>query len=252
MTDSTAAWTVPDYGIDAPGVMRNLLVFGGLALVLSFAIPASLHAGPVELNLRVPLRWIAGFLLVQGLMFLLYVKHGKFRHRDFMLALYPWRGNERVLDVGCGRGLLLAGIAKRLTTGSASGLDIWSNEDMAGNSEKATLRNLELEGVIQRCALVSEPAQAMTFDDASFDVVVSNLCLHNIYDKTLRRQALQEIVRVLKPGGVALISDYKRTGEYIREFKKAGLKVQRLRGSLFATFPPLKVVIASKPPIMAG
>lgn len=247
MTDSTAAWTIPDYGIDAPGVMRNLLVFGGLALVLSFAIPSSIHAGPVELNLRVSLRWLAGFLLVQGLLFLLYVKYGKFRHRDFMLGLHPWQGDERVLDVGCGRGLLLAGAAKRLATGSASGLDIWSNEDMGGNSEKATLRNLELEGVTQRCALVSEPAQAMSFDDGSFDVILSNLCLHNIYDKTLRHRALQEIVRVLKPGGVALISDYKLTREYAREFKRAGLQVSLKRGNPLLTFPPLKVVIASKP-----
>ena len=81
----------------------------------------------------------------------------------------------------------------------------------------------------------------------SFDVIVSNLCLHNIYDRPTRLLALQQIVRVLKPGGVALISDYKLTAEYADEFRKAGLVVEKKRGSLITTFPPLTVVIARKP-----
>lgn len=58
--------------------------------------------------------WPAGSMLAGAALFLLYVKIGKFRHRDFMLSLHPWRGDEQVLDVGCGRGLLLAGAARRL------------------------------------------------------------------------------------------------------------------------------------------
>jgi SAM-dependent methyltransferase len=49
------------------------------------------------------------------------------------------------------------------------------------------------------------------FADAAFDVIVSNLRLHNIYDAETRRRALGQIVRVLRPGGQALISDYKLT-----------------------------------------
>jgi ubiquinone/menaquinone biosynthesis C-methylase UbiE len=87
----------------------------------------------------------------------------------------------------------------------------------------------------------------MPFPDAIFDVILSNLCIHNIYDTPTRRQALLQIVRVLKPGGIALISDYKRTGEYADEFRNAGLLVEKKRGSLITTFPPLTVVIARKP-----
>ena len=54
-------------------------------------------------------------------------------------------------------------------------------------------------------------------------------------------------VRVLKPGGLALISDYKRTSEYADEFHNAGLLVEKKRGSLITTFPPLTIVIARKP-----
>jgi len=67
-----------------------------------------------------------------------------------MLALIPWRGHERVLDVGCGRGLLPIGAAKHLTTGHATGIDLWSNVDMGSNSPEATHRNTAIEGVADR------------------------------------------------------------------------------------------------------
>jgi arsenite methyltransferase len=212
-----------------------------LCLLIAIFAPRFIHLGPISLVSR-SFFWPAGFLLVEGFLFLLYVKIGKFHHRDFMLSLHTWRGDENVLDVGCGRGLLLAGVAKRLAavngTGHGTGIDVWSNADMAGNSAAATQRNLDLEGVSSRCTLVSQPVQEMSFPDATFD---------NIYSAPARHQALRQIVRVLQPGGIALISDYKRTGEYADEFRKAGLTVEKKRGSLITTFPPLTVIIARKP-----
>lgn len=237
----------PDYGVDAPAVMRNLLLFGFLCLGLGLFLPSPLHLGHVDLNTRATLLWPAGFLIGEGFLFLLYVKVGKFRHRDAMLALHTWRGDEQVLDVGCGRGLLLAGAAKRVPEGHATGIDVWSNVDMGANSAEATTHNLKLEGMEGRTTLLSVPAQEMAFADGTFDVIVSNLCLHNIYDRVTRTAALHQIVRVLKPGGMALISDYKLTGEYVDEFRKAGLMVEKKRGNIFATFTPLAIVIARKP-----
>lgn len=208
----------PDYGVDAPDVMRNFFLIGGLCLLLGLFLP-----NPLPLTHNVSLNshsffWPAGFLIAQGLLFLLYVKFGKFRHRDFILSLHNWTPDDLVLDVGCGRGLLLVGAAKRLQAlngqGHATGIDVWSNDDMGANSESATRNNLRLEDVADRCTLLTVPAQQMTFPDAHFDVIVSNLCLHNIYDPATRSQALDQIVRVLKPGGTALISDYKLTSEH--------------------------------------
>ena len=235
----------PNYGIDAPNVLRNLFLFGVLCVVLALITPAVLRVGPVNVRLRPTFWWTGGFLLAEGFLYLFYVKKGKEYHRDKMLAMVAWRGDERVLDVGCGRGLLLVGAAKRAPDGHATGIDVWSKEDMAGNSEAATRRNLELEGVARRCDLVSAGAQEMPFADASFDVVVSNLCLHNIYDPATRERAVREIARVMKPGGVALISDYKLTGEYAAQLRELGFAVERRMGSLIA-FPPLRVVVARK------
>ena len=239
--------TKPDYGVDAPAVMRNLFVIGALCVALSLVVPRVVSLGQVMLVPRAMLRWTGGFLLAEGFLFLLYVKVGKFRHRDTMLAMAKLRGDERVLDVGCGRGLLLAGAAKMVPDGRGTGIDVWSNVDMGGNSEQATLHNLQLEGVSERCELVSAGAQAMPFADGSFDVVVSNLCLHNIYDKTTRVQAVEEIARVLRPGGVALLSDYKRTGEYAAVLRNLGWNVERRWGNVLTTFPPLRIVVAQKP-----
>lgn len=237
----------PDYGVDAPAVLRNFFLIGGICLVLAIAGPRQVHVGPVIFILRPMFNVAAIILLAQGCLYLLYVKFGKLRHRDRMLALYSWRGDEHVLDVGCGRGLLLAGAAKRLSArqGSATGIDVWSTADMGGNTEEATRRNLRIEGVDDRCRLVTIPAQDMPFADASFDLVLSNLCLHNIYNRAARRLAVQQIARVLKTGGTALISDYKHTREYAEELRRMRLEVRRVWG-LFYAFPPLRIVVARK------
>lgn len=238
----------PDYGIDAPNVLRNLFLFGIPCLLAGFFGPDKIHVGQITFLPRPMLFWTGTLLVLEGFLFLLYVKVGKFHHRDRMLSLHTWRGDEQVLDVGCGRGLLLAGAAKLLSGGGkATGIDIWSNVDMGGNSEAATLHNLELEGISDRCMLLGIPAQEMPFPDGTFDVIVSNLCLHNIYDRATRRRAVQQIVRVLKPGGVAILSDYKLTGEYTQQLQKAGLRVERRWGNPLYTFPPLRIVIARKP-----
>jgi len=242
--------TKPDYGVDAPGVMKTFFLTGFACLLFAVLAPHTVRIGSVSIDAR-SFFWPAGFLIGEGLLFLLYVKFGKFRHRDFMLRMHIWRGDERVLDVGCGRGLLLAGVAKRIAqrngSGHVTGIDIWSNTDMASNSPTATEHNLELEGIPQFCTLVSKPAQEMPFTDASFDLIVSNLCLHNIYDGPTRRRAIEQIARVLRPGGTAILSDYKLTGEYARQLRELGFLVERRRGSFITTFPPLTVVFARKP-----
>jgi len=243
-TTQSSKLPTPNYGIDAPAVLRNLFLFGTLAILIAVQ-PYPIHLGPVFFT-HTGFYWMGGIVLGEAFLYLLYVKVGKLRHRDHLLALHPWRGDEQVLDVGCGRGLLLAGAAKLIPNGHATGIDLWSQVDMGANSPAATQQNLEIEGVASRCTILSVPAQQMAFPDNTFDVIVSNLCLHNIYNREQRTQALHQIARVLKPGGVALLSDYKHTREYTRILRSLGLTVTRRPGNLFATFPPLPIVIARK------
>jgi SAM-dependent methyltransferase len=236
----------PQYGIDAPGVIRNLFLIAIVAVILYFVLPSTLRLGSVSLDLHSSLLWMAPWFALSGVLMLLYARVGKFRHRDRLLALHAWQGSERVLDVGTGRGLLLAGAAKQLTSGHATGIDIWNKKDLSGNSEQSTLENLRLEGVAERCTLLSVGAQQMSFPDASFDAILSNLCLHNIYNAAERRQACQQIARVLAPGGTAIISDYKLTREYAVTLRECGLTVERQAWNWMTTFPPLTTLVARK------
>ena len=232
----------PDYGVDAPGVVRNLIVIGliFLAVGLSSFYAHSSH------QFR-GFAWIGGVLLLEGILLILYSKIGKFRHRDRMLRLIQWRGDEHFLDVGTGRGLLLIGAAKRATSGRGIGIDIFSGKDLSSNTMANTMKNVELEGVKGQVEIHNVDARVMDdFPDASFDVILSNLCLHNISNVAGREKACEEIARVLKPGGTALISDFKSTARYARVFRSAGLTVQRSVPFVFDTFPPLRIVTAKK------
>jgi arsenite methyltransferase len=233
-----------DYGVDAPGVIRNLFLVGVAALALYRFLP-SVTIGSVTLLLSPMFRNTAIGCIAGGVLMLVYSKFMKFRHRDKMLAMVNWRGDEQVLDVGTGAGLLLIGAAKRLTTGKATGVDLWSLKDLSGNARERTLRNAEIEGVKEKVDVLDGDATAMKFADGVFDVVVSNLVIHNIPSREGRDKACREIARVLKPGGVAVISDFVHTREYQAEFVKAGLAMDGSRWS-WGTFPPLRVIVARK------
>ena len=105
----------PDYGIDAPGVIRNLFIAGALFLVVALVFP-KVTIGSVTFLLTPGFFWPAGWFFLTGILMLIYALAGKFRHRERMLAKVAWNGSEQVLDVGTGRGLLLIGAAKRLTS----------------------------------------------------------------------------------------------------------------------------------------
>src|SRR5664279_3795089 len=127
-----------DYGIDAPGVIRNLFVIGGLLLLALVFAPARigpLGIGGTSVTLEIRGMFAGGAVscLLGGALMILYSEVGKFRHRDRMLAMVPWTGAENVLDVGTGRGLLAIGAAKRLTKGRVVGIDIWNAADLTGN-----------------------------------------------------------------------------------------------------------------------
>jgi SAM-dependent methyltransferase len=236
----------PNYGVDAPNVIRNFFIFGALFLFIALAFPRVTIAH-IEFVLFPGFLWPALWFIFFGGLMLTYSLVGKFRHRDRILAKVAWTGGEKVLDVGTGRGLLLIGAAELLTSGHATGIDIWNAEDLSGNGPEALKTNIALEGVGAKTTILSEDARKMSFPDGAFDVVVSNLCLHNIYQKPGRAEACGEIVRVLKPGGVAVISDYKLMKEYEGEFAKAGLKVEMCPLDWTGTFPPLRILVARKP-----
>jgi len=204
-----------NYGIDAPTVLRNLLTAAAVGMIGGLVLLR--YVGPIG---RPFLSMGSGCGL--GALLLLWSSLvGKFRARDALLNAVPWRGDEQVLDVGCGHGMMLIGAAKRLSSGRAIGIDIWQDVDQANNSAAAARRNAELEGV--SVDVRDGDARRIPFDGAAFDVVVSSLVLHNIYNASEREQALGEIARVQKPGGHAAIFDVRHA--YDRFFERNGFTI---------------------------
>src|SRR5581483_9256083 len=104
-------------------------------------------------------------------------------------------------------GAVLLMAAELLPRGRAVGLDLWRARDQSGNDPVATRRNAAREGVADRAALVTGDMRAVPFADGAFDVVLSSLAVHNLPDPADRARAIDEMVRVLRPGGRLLIAD---------------------------------------------
>jgi arsenite methyltransferase len=218
-----------DYGIDAPGLVRFFFSAGTVAAVLFFATHFLLGYSPVWRLLVVFLLAIAAIYLIgMGVLMLYWSKVAKVRQRERTLDLIPWRGDERVLDVGCGRGLMLIGAALRLTTGRATGIDIWDAKDQSANSPQGTRDNAGKAGVLDKIDIQTGDMRKLPFEDSSFDVVVSHWVVHNLADEANRNLALSEMARVLTPGGHLILCDIEHRDAYVVKLKALGLQDCRM------------------------
>ncbi len=237
-----------NYGLDAPKLVRRFTI----RAILFVACGVVLYVANVNESPRLAAR-SAGVLAAIGLIFaiisavmVLSSRVAKPKIRDRILDSIPWRGDEQVLDVGCGRGLFLIGAAKRLKTGKATGVDIWQTEDLSGNSVEATLANVKAAEVAGRIKIETADARKLPFAASSFDVVVSSLALHNIPSRQERTKALNEIARVLKPGGYLAIFDIFHTGEYAKTFRQLAFTDIRLSPMTFLWCVPTRTLTARK------
>lgn len=234
----------PDYGLDAPRLVRMFLLASVLLIAAGLAIVLHSTGWMTVLgSLAVTTGLVLGS---EGLLMVWSSRYGKLRARDRLLDGLGLTGDETVLDVGCGRGLLLIGAARRLPRGRAVGLDLWSQEDQADNRAAATLANAATEGVADRVEVRNGDMRKMPFADASFDAVVASLSIHNIYSVDGRRLAIQEVVRVLKPGGKVALMDIRHFREYADALRAAGMQNVQASGLSFWIFPPVRTVTGRK------
>jgi ubiquinone/menaquinone biosynthesis C-methylase UbiE len=191
--------------------------------------------------------WLVGSFNLAVAAFYLYTTfRGKFVVWAGLLDSLRLRGDERILDLGCGRGAVLLMAAQHLATGRAVGVDLWRKVDQSGNSAGATRRNAVAEGVADRVELHTGDMTALPFEDNGFDVVLSNFAIHNISGRGGREKAISEAVRVLRPGGRLRIVDVRGTRQYEAQLAKLGMTDVARRG-LGWWFQPARLVTAMKP-----
>ncbi|MEO7047327.1 MAG: hypothetical protein ABI091_18640, partial [Ferruginibacter sp.] len=150
----------PNYGIDAPGVIRNIFITALITGILS-VVAIYVHVSFIQVKPETLLSISISCVFSASLM-LLYSLYGKYKYREKLLNLVSWNGRENVLDIGTGKGLLMVGAATRLSEGRSYGIDIWNKQDLTGNNAEQAMINAEREGVADKIEIENENVTDMS------------------------------------------------------------------------------------------
>lgn len=125
----------------------------------------------------------------------------RYKHHFYLPPLFDEIAGQkpggRLLEIGCGMGTDLLQLARRNM--KVTGIDL-TEEGIALAQKRFEMYKLPAE-------LKIDDAENLSFADNSFDVVYSFGVLHHTPDT---QKAIEEVLRVLKPGGLAVIMLYHR------------------------------------------
>jgi arsenite methyltransferase len=214
-----------DYDMRVPQMFQHLAILGILVMIASviwwIVNPTNYAIAAIVIGVLLLMPTVLTLIITRS------ANNRRFRVRDGITHHAELKGHEQILDIGTGSGITLFGLAKNLTTGKATGIDIYLANGGGGNP-KIFWKNADKEGVRDRVDLKEMDARNMTFASESFDVVVSTFAFHHIGNADSRRKAAQEIVRVLKPSGKVFVYDAGLALNELEEtMRQAGLTVQR-------------------------
>ncbi len=214
-----------DYGQDVPLFTLLFILFGLLCFALAVILFKVMGQNqPVLTVILAAFLGVIGLAGVAGGVTLIWAsRSGKYQMRDRIMGQLAFRGDEQVLDVGCGAGLLLIGAAKRLTTGKAVGIDIWDKNLEYGSTPENARANALIEGVAERVEVRDGNACSLPFPDASFDLVTSSNMLHHL-SRDERTRAVREMARVLRSGGKLVIAEIAFTKQFIQVLNECGFR----------------------------
>ena len=127
--------------------------------------------------------------------------HMRLLRRYAIRRAIPLKARGAAIDLGCGPGDLVVELATQAPGLRVTGVDL--SEEMLAQSRT----NARRTGVADRVAFRSGDAGHIPFEDDALDMVISTLSLHHWQDPPA---VLDEIARVLRPGGAFMILDLRR------------------------------------------
>lgn len=238
----------PDYGLDSPILIRRMFSRGVWTLVVGLALWFSNHEqypGPAA-RLLGTLTALALVFFAIGAYMRWSSRVGKLRVRERLLDELALSGSEKVLDVGCGRGLMAIGAAKRLKTGRVTGIDVWNPQVLSGNSIEAAKENAKIEGVADRVRFETCDPRKLVFPENNFDVVMSLAAIHHISEEEDRDQIVREMYRVARAGSRVVIYDSWHTARYAEVLRECGASEVALSSFEWLWCAPNRAVRARK------
>lgn len=120
--------------------------------------------------------------------------------RRHLGKMFPDRPNLTILDVATGTGDVLL-----FTLRQHSDISLGVGVDIAPRMMQLGYQKAARQGMNGRIQFVQGDALALPFADHSFDVATISFGIRNVTDVST---ALREMLRVIKPGGIALILEF--------------------------------------------
>jgi ubiquinone/menaquinone biosynthesis C-methylase UbiE len=109
------------------------------------------------------------------------------------------------LDLACGRGAYCLKASEIVgSAGTIYAVDLWQEgiEQLKASAIEANALNIK--------AFVSDAGRDIPVDDQVVDVCLMATVLHDFVEDQISKEVLQEVVRVLKPGGMLAIVEFKK------------------------------------------
>ena len=239
------------YGVDAPGVVRTFALLGAVFAVVSWPVYALVRAwwgAPAAVAVTALLGLTAVTFVTQCGWMLYSSMVGKPRLWRRTLDALALRGDERVLEVGPGRGAVLMTAARRVPGGRLVGVDLWRAQDQSGNGRDALLANARAARVADRVEILDGDMRDLPFSDAEFDLALASLAIHNL-PAGERARAVTELLRVVKPGGQVVILDFQGIAGYVDALQRGGAEEVRASTRHWSMHPPVRLVTAIAPAV---
>ena len=137
--------------------------------------------------------------------------------------------NGKLLDIGCGSGILSVELAIKCPGLNIQGIDYWGS--MWGYSKEKCENLAKKYNVANRIRFERASASSLPFDDETFDIVISNMVFHEVADAKDKREVIKEALRVLKKDGQFVFQDllankklYGTRDELVEYVKNLGVK----------------------------